>query len=137
MPIKIKSKSKKVNENKIFSKIKPYIKGVIIGDLLFMIGVLISSFILYKTDRSSTFIYVIPLGFAFVGAFFCGVSVQKKVGGRGFLTGTLSAFPYAFTILLLVCIILGFKVGVNILLVIPICILGGLIGGITAVNTRI
>ncbi len=135
MPVKIKSK--KVNENKIFSKVKPYINGVIIGDLLFIIGVLISAFILYKTDSSSTFIFVIPLAFAFLGAFFCGVSVQKKVGGRGFLTGALSSLPYAITILLFVCIILGFKVGVNTLLVIPICISGGFVGGITAVNTRI
>ena len=137
MPIKIKSKNKKTNESNIFNQIKPYIKGVVIGDLFFTIGVIISSLIIYKTDIDSTFVYIIPLIFVFVGAFFCAVNVQKKVGGRGFLTGILSSLPFIVSVLLFVGIILGFKIGVNTLIVVPISILGGFTGGIAAVNKRI
>ncbi len=137
MPVKIKSKNKKINESKISNKIKPYIKGVVIGNLFFIIGVIISALIICKTDIGSTFIYILPLVFMFIGAFFCGVSVQKKAGGRGFLTGVLSSLPFIASVLLLVSIILGFKMGLNALIVIPIGILGGFIGGIAAVNTRI
>ena len=73
----------------------------------------------------------------FVGAFFCAVNVQKKVGGRGFLTGILSSLPFIVSVLLFVGIILGFKIGVNTLIVVPISILGGFTGGIAAVNKRI
>ncbi len=135
MPVKIKSK--KANEHIFYTKIKPYIKGVIIGDALFIVGVLISALAIYKTDSVSSFIYLIPFVFMFLGAFFCGVSVQKKVGGRGFLIGILSSLPLIASVLLFTCIILGFNIGTESLLIIPICLFGGFVGGITAVNTRI
>lgn len=137
MPVKIKNMNKKANNNKIYNKIKPYIKGAVIGNIIFFIGVMITSLIIYKSDVDSTFVYTIPLVFMFFGAFFCGVSVQKKVGGRGFLTGTLSSLPFIAVVLIFVCAILCFKINFNILTMIPIGILGGFTGGITAVNTRI
>lgn len=137
MPVNIKNKNRKVNDKKLYNKIKPYIKGVVIGNIFFFIGVVISALIIYKSDISSTFVYVIPLVFEFFGAFFCGVSVQKNVGGRGFLIGALSSLPFIATALLFVCVIVGFKVDFNVLIVIPIGVLGGFTGGITAVNTRI
>lgn len=137
MPVKIKSKYKKVNENKNYNKIKPYLKGVFIGDLLFIVGVIICGLILYKSDSTSSFFYYIPYVFMFFGAFFCGISVQKGVGGRGFLIGILSSLPYLTTIILFVCVFLRFNVSVNLLITIPVCLLGGFIGGIIAVNSRI
>lgn len=137
MPVKIKSKNKKANENNLYSKIKPYLKGVVIGDILFIIGVFISGLILFKTEITTTVIYYIPFISMLLGAFFCGVSVQKSVGGRGFLTGILSSVPYLITVLLLICLILKFNVSKNVITIIPICILGGFAGGITAVNSRI
>ena len=38
MPVKNKSKNKKLNENNVLNKLKPYIYGCIIGFLTFMIG---------------------------------------------------------------------------------------------------
>lgn len=137
MPIKIKNKYKKANENNVYAKIKPHLKGILIGDILFVVGVLISGLIIFKTDSTNLILYYIPYIFMFLGAFFCGVSVQKRVGGRGFLTGILSSLPYLITVLLFVCIILRFNVSVNILISVPVCLLGGFVGGITAVNSRI
>lgn len=137
MPVKIKSKYKKVNENNIYTKIKPYLKGILVGDILFIVGVLISGLIILKTDSTTSFIYYIPYIFMFLGAFFCGVSVQKRVGGRGFITGILSSLPYLITVLILVCIVLRFKISVNLLISVPLCLFGGFVGGITAVNSRI
>ena len=137
MPVKIKSKNKKAIENNIYTKIKPYLKGVIIGDILFIVGVLISGLILFKTDSTANAIYYIAYVSMLLGAFFCGVSVQKNIGGRGFLTGILSSVPYLLTVLLFVCIILRFNVSVNLLISVPVCLLGGFAGGVTAVNSRI
>ena len=136
MPVKNKSKNIKLKENNILNKVKPYILGCTIGFITFIIGLIISSLILLKTDINNTFIYIIPLIFLFIGSFLCGVKVQHKAGGRGFLTGILSTIPLFFLIILLVSILLNFKVGTFIFITFPICIFGGFFGGITAVNTR-
>ena len=139
MPVKIKFKSnnKKIKENMLFDTYKPFISGCIFGFIIFIAGLLISSFIIYKYDIDTAFIYVIPLIFLFIGAFICGIKVQKKVGGRGFLTGILSAVPLSVITLLFIMILLKFNVKPCVFITTSICIAGGFVGGITAVNTRI
>lgn len=139
MPVKnkINNKNKKSKENMLFDKYKPFVSGCIIGFIIIIVGLLTSSFFIYKYDVDTAFIYVIPLIFLFIGAFVCGVKVQKKVGGRGFLTGILSAVPLSVVTLLFIVILLKFNVKPSVFITIPICIAGGFVGGITAVNTRI
>ncbi len=125
---------KKTNEFRI---IKPYIIGVIKGFCVFSVLFLITAFIMYKFNFDSSIIYYFIYAFIALGGFITAVSVYKKVRGRGFLTGVLASLPYSLLVFLLICLVSGFNVSGNILLVFILTLLGGFLGGVTAANTKI
>lgn len=137
MSVKSIKRNDKKSKNNNFNKIKPFIFSTLISLLVWGIGVVITSLIVYKSESEISFVYFIQYIFAFFGAFFGAVKCKKKVGGRGFLVGVISSIPFAVILLLICSVLMRFEVGVNLLLLIPIVLVGGFSGGITAVNTRI
>lgn len=119
------------------NKFKPYLLGVIRGIGVFTALYLILSFIMYKTNFESPFLYFLMFLFIILGGFICGVYVYKKVRGRGFLTGILSTIPYSIFIFLLISIINNFTLTSDILIVFMLSLAGGFLGGVTAANTKI
>lgn len=120
-----------------FTKIKPYLFGILKGLAVFLVGFLIVALIMCKGKTDVTPLYYIQYFFIVLGGFVCAVATYKRVGGRGFLTGIISALPYSIVLLLLFAVLVGFNASGNIFLVLPLSWLGGFLGGITAVNTRI
>lgn len=127
--IKKKDKSKSV--------IGAYAIGTFIGELFFVLAMALVSLVLYETKSNSEILYYLPYLFIFLGSFITAVYCYKHIGGRGFLTGIISSFPYSFIIVILCAIILEFSVTAKLLLVVPISLLGGFSGGVMAVNKKI
>lgn len=137
MPVKISDKRKsKRGETKSASKLKLYLFGTLYGLAVFLLGMILLSFVLMKTNSEVMPLYYISYIFAALGAFASAVFTQKRVGGRGFITGILSSVPYLLIIMIICFTSMKFIVSEKILLLIPICVLSGFFGGITAVNTR-
>jgi len=128
---------KNKNINNVFNKIKPYLFGVIRGVAIFAILYLGLAFIMFKFNYESAFLYCLMFIFIILGGFVCGVYVYKKVRGRGFLTGLISTIPYSLFVVLVFCLINGFRVSSDIFLVFLLSLSGGFLGGITAANTKI
>lgn len=123
--------------NKALHKSKPYIFGALRGLVVFTVFYLLIAFIMNKTNIDSDFLYYLIYLFIIFGGFVCGVYVYKKVRGRGFLTGIISTFPYSLLVFLVFCLINGFNVSGEILIVFLLSLSGGFLGGITAANTKI
>ena len=128
---------KNKNISNILHKIKPYFFGVLRGSIVFTVLYLCVSFFMYKTNSDSAFLYYAMFLFIILGGFVCGIYVYKKVRGRGFLTGLISAVPYSLVVFFMFCLINGFTVASDILLVFLLSLSGGFLGGITAANTKI
>ncbi len=121
----------------ILHKIKPYFFGVLRGSIVFTALYLCVSFFMFKTNSESAIFYYAIFLFIILGGFVCGVYVYKKVRGRGFLTGLISAIPYSVVVFLVFCFINSFRVSSDIFLVFLLSLSGGFLGGITAANTKI
>lgn len=117
--------------------IKTYVIGAFLGLILFLMGLILTSLILYKTKSSSTALYYIPYIFVFLGNFIDAAYCHKRVGNRGFLTGIISALPYSFIIIMLCAFVTDFSATAKLLVVIPISVIGGFLGGVMSANKKI
>ena len=125
------------NIGKFFYKLKPYLYGVLRGFIIFFAFYMCLSFFIYKTNFNSVVLYCFMFLFIMLGGFVCGAFVYKKVRGRGFLTGMLSTIPYSLLVFFLICIVNGFSVSGDVVLVFVLALSGGFLGGVTAANTRL
>lgn len=110
-----------------------YLFSVFKGLLLTVIGFLLISFLIYKVNDTSFYYYLI-FGFIALGSFIAGFISYKKLGGRGIVCGLFSAILIMFLIITITLISINFDVSPRILLIIPVCILSGVVGGIVSAN---
>lgn len=128
-------------ENKKYNNklkvIKPYIIGVLKGFAVFSILFLFTALVMYKFNLDNKALYYLIYLFVALGGFISGISVYKRVRGRGFLTGVIASLPYSLLVFLLISLITGFNMSGNILIVFLLTLSGGFLGGVTAANTKI
>ncbi len=137
MPLKVLGKQKyKQKDSLTLSTIKTFGFGTLWGLIVYFIGLFLVSLILLKSQSEAETIYYALYIFIGLGAFTSAIFIQKRVGGRGFITGILSSFPYILVLLASTAIILGFGITGKIIVLLPICLISGFLGGITAVNTK-
>ncbi len=128
---------KNIGFRKRLTKIKPYVIGVLRGLGVFSAFYFIIALIMNKTSSDSALFYYLMYLFIILGGFVCGVYVYKKVRGRGFLTGIISTVPYSLLVFLIFCLVNGFNISGEVLIVFLLSLSGGFLGGITAANTKI
>ncbi len=128
---------KNLRENIIFRKILLILSGTLKGSLFYVLGLCVLAIIMYSLKSDSGVLYYALYIFIMLGSFVCAIATCKKVKGRGFLIGLLSSIPYGIVVLLLTAILTGFRLSTSVLMVFLLSLLGGFLGGITAVNTRI
>ena len=118
------------------SKITIYMFSALKGLVLFLIGLLITSLLIIKNSSNDGIIFYI---FSFVlmalGGFVSGFSAHKKLKGRGFINGVIAASIYLLVLFIIIIISMKFQVGTNILLIAPICLVSGFLGGMVSANT--
>ncbi len=110
-----------------------YTFAVLKGLAVFLNGLIMCSFMVLKSQQSNFFYYLAYL-FVALGAFLCGYSASKKIKGKGFLKGLISSGIYMLVIILASLILMKFSISVNILLLIPLCLIPGFTGGNLAVK---
>lgn len=125
-------KTKKIT-NKNYNIPTLYAFSVIKGLIIFFIGALLCAFMVLRSSQSNFFFYLIYL-FIALGAFLCSFSASKKIKGRGIIKGLISSGIYSVVILIMSIVLMRFNISGNILLLFPVCLLPGVVGGILAVK---
>lgn len=133
---KIKKVNKKVERNEFFELLKKYLSSYLKGITVVICGILITSLAYYKTSINSDYIYYLNYFFIAVGAFITGNSTHKKFKGRGIINGVLGAVPLVLSILVFIATFSYNTISSFVLIIVPITLLFGSIGGIVGSNTQ-
>lgn len=131
MPKIIKTRiAKGKKSNKKYSTKTLYVLSALKGFIVSFAGLLITSYLLYKNGDFSFFYKMIIYLSIAMGGFLSGYIAHSKVRGRGFLDGIISASVYSLMLIFIFALLLKINVTAHILIIVPICLLSGFIGGI-------
>ncbi len=133
--LKIKNKNLKHNSKYVNLALK-YIPCLIKGLIITIVGILILSFAYYKMSSHSVVLYYLNYLFIALGTFVTGNSTYHKLGGRGIVSGAIGSIPLMVFDLISVLIFNHTKVSGLILIIVPICVISGAIGGIVGSNAK-
>ena len=129
MPKILKTKKQSKNQNKALL----CITSVLIGLFLFLLLFLIISILVYKVNDSE-FYYFMVYGSIALSAFYTGFVSYKKLGGRGIIIGLISSMILFSVIFLIVLFSMKFEISSKILVLLPVCVIPGIAGGILSAN---
>ena len=129
----IKTKAK-VNKN-THKPVVTYLLSTIKGVVLSFVGLVVISVAFINNGSFTTFTKIMIYVVLGIGAFICGYISNKKLNGRGLVNGFISTAIYLLIYFTLLLIVMKFKVGLNILIMIPVCLVSGITGGILSANS--
>lgn len=134
----MKKSLKKANNGKTQNKseLKKYIFTALESLILFIILLMVLTFICYKLDVDSKYHYFVILAACLVSCFFGGISMQKKLQKRGIVCGLIGALPVCVVSCIGSMIIGNFNIGIKTVAAITLMLLSGVIAGVFAVNMR-
>lgn len=112
-----------------------YLFSVLKGLVVLMVGLSVVSVIVMKSTDFNLFTKLIVYGFILFGGFLSGFFANRKLKGRGIVNGILASLIYAVVFLIICVIAMGFNISPEILIVLPVSIVGGIIGGIISANS--
>ena len=129
MPKILKTKKQSKNQNKALL----CVTSVLIGLFLFLLLFLIISILVYKVNDSE-FYYFMVYGSIALSAFYTGFVSYKKLGGRGIIIGLISSMILFSVIFLIVLFSMKFEISSKVLVLLPVCVIPGIAGGILSAN---
>ena len=132
MPSIIKTKKKRDNKH---SKNVTYVLCALKGFIFFITGTSLVSLLLLKSQNDNISLYLFAYLILALGGFISGFSAYKKLKNRGFLNGVVASGIYCAFVLALVIILMRFNISANILLMVPISVGAGFLGGTVGANT--
>lgn len=135
MPEIIKSKKEKIKKNKPQKPAVSYIISVLKGFAVSFAGLILISFLLINNGTFTTFTKIFIYVVIGLGALLSGFISNKKLKGRGIVNGLLSSAVYLLIYMMISLIVMRFQVGSNLLLLVPVVLLSGIIGGILSANS--
>ena len=112
-----------------------YLFTVLKGLVVLMVGLSVVSAIVMKSTDFNLFTKLIIYGFILFGGFWSGFFANRKLKGRGIVNGIFASLIYAVAFLIICVIAMGFNISPEILIVLPVSIVGGIIGGIISANS--
>lgn len=133
--MKSAKKRQNSNENIRLQMGKQILMGSIIGTILFFLMILTFSFLIIKSDISDSLQNIISFLSAIASAFIGGYASAFRLKSKGLIRGIISAFVQAIIVAVILLSVLQ-DLGLRTILMIIAMMLGGAIGGITAVNKR-
>ena len=127
-------KTLKKNDKK-YSKPTVYCISALKGLMIFLNGLGLLSLILLKNSTDSVVFYVFSFVIMALGGFFSGFSAYRKLRGRGFLNGIIASAIYMGIIFIFTIALMRFNISANILIIVPVCMISGFLGGTVGANT--
>lgn len=133
MPKIIKTKSKRMLPDK---PLLIYLVNALVGVVLTVICFFITSYLLVKGNDFSQFTKICLFIVIGISSALSGFLSQKRIKGRGYINGFLTASMYELMLLLLIACVMKFQISVQLLYTIPISLLSGTTGGIISANVK-
>ena len=127
-------KTHKKNDEK-YSKTTVYCISAIKGLMIFLNGLGILSLLVLKNSSDSVVFYVLSFVIMALGGFFSGFSAYRNLRGRGFINGIIASAIYMGIIFIFTIALMRFNISANILIIAPICLISGFLGGTVGANT--
>ena len=131
----IKPKFNKKNSNS-FNLLFKYLPCFLKGEVMIIFGIFVLSFAYYKISGYNNILYYSTFLVVASSAFITGRATYKKLGGRGIISGFLGSLPIAIINTLIVYISSYKSTSLFILIILPVSIFSGAIGGILASNSK-
>ncbi len=128
----IKTKSKK-SQNE-YSDFANYLICSIKGVFITFAGLILCSLFVLNNSEISGFVNILIYVSVALGSFVCGYLSFKRLKGRGVINGLISSISYSVILILFISLISELNVSANVLVVIPVSVIAGTIGGITSAN---
>ena len=110
--------------------------GALGGMLAAWIMISLFALLLTKIDVNIKYIPYFLLAAGFAGSWIAAVLSTRKTTMRGIVSGMLSAGVFSCLFLLLCFIICGFHFHLKMFTLLPVDLIGGMLGGILAKNMR-
>ncbi len=121
--------------DKKYSKTTVYCISAIKGLVIFLIGLVILSLLVLNNSSDSGVFYVFSFVIMSLGAFLSGFSAYRKLRGRGFINGIIASAIYMGIIFIFTIALMRFNISANILMIAPVCLISGFLGGTVGANT--
>lgn len=135
MPEIIKNKKVKIKKSKPQKPIIVYLLSSLKGLVVSFAGLTLTCFLLMNNGSFNVFTKIIIYVIIGAGAMLSGFIANKKLRGRGYINGLLSAIIYLALYIVTALLLMHFKVNTNILILVPVAVLSGISGGIISANS--
>ncbi len=135
MPEIIKNKKVKIKKSKPQKPVIVYLLSSLKGFVVSFAGLTLTCFLLMNNGSFNVFTKIIIYVIIGAGAMLSGFIANKKLRGRGYINGLLSAVIYLALYIVTALLLMHFKVNANILILVPVAVLSGISGGIISANS--
>ena len=135
MPEIIKNKKVKIKKSKPQKPVIVYLLSSLKGFVVSFAGLTLTCFLLMNNGSFNVFTKIIIYVIIGAGAMLSGFIANKKLRGRGYINGLLSAVIYLALYIVTALLLMHFKVNTNILILVPVAVLSGISGGIISANS--
>lgn len=135
MPEIIKNKKVKIKKSKPQKPVIVYLLSSLKGFVVSFAGLTLTCFLLMNNSSFNVFTKIIIYVIIGAGAMLSGFIANKKLRGRGYINGLLSAVIYLALYIVTALLLMHFKVNTNILILVPVAVLSGISGGIISANS--
>ncbi len=112
-----------------------YLISSVKGLVVLAIGLSVVSVIIMKSTDFNLFTKFIIYGLVIFGGFLSGFFANKKLKCRGIVNGTVASLAFAIIFSLICIIAMRFNISPEILILFPVSIVGGIVGGIISANS--
>lgn len=112
------------------------IKGLIFGLASFLILISLFAFVITRIDLSENQIKICAVLCSALSSFIGGFSSTRSIRRKGVYLGAVTSLSMTVLIFLILLAVNGTDIGYTFFIVMPITLLTGSIGGISAVNIR-
>ena len=121
---------------KMNAEVKRLLLGAGAGIIFFLIGTLVTSFVLTKNDLSYRSIKYITFAVTAASAFIAGFIAKKKNRIKGIACGAIASSAVLALVYLILLPLNGFQVTEDAFLLLPSGLLFGVLGGVISSNVR-
>ncbi len=129
MPKIIKTKTKK-EYNPIVSYMLSSVKGLFVS----FAGLLCVSYFVMNNAKIGVITMIIAYVSIALGAFISGISAYRYLKNKGIFNGCVGGAVYCVIVLFIISVIMKFNISFNILIIIPVAVGFGAVGGILSAN---
>ncbi len=112
-----------------------YLFSVLKGLVVLVLGLCVVSVIVMKSSDFNLFTKFIIYGLVLFGGFLSGFFANKKLKGRGIVNGAVASLVFAIIFSVICIIAMRFNISPEILILLPVSIVGGIVGGIISANS--